>query len=53
MKYNVLLIAILLSSNFITAQKAYFQQDLAYTIRVSLDDTKHELNAFETIIYKK
>ena len=52
MKYNVLLLAILLSSNFITAQKAYFQQDLAYTIRVSLDDTKHELNAFETIIYK-
>lgn len=34
------------------AQKPYFQQDVAYTIQVSLNDTKHELNAFETLIYK-
>ncbi|CAN5199320.1 hypothetical protein BH09BAC5_BH09BAC5_12280 [soil metagenome] len=34
------------------AQKAYFQQDVAYDIKVTLNDVKHELSAFETIAYK-
>lgn len=29
----------------------YFQQEVNYKINVSLDDSKHELNAFETITY--
>lgn len=32
--------------------KPYFQQDVGYTIKVSLDDKKHELHGFETLIYK-
>ncbi|HLG02463.1 MAG TPA: M1 family metallopeptidase [Bacteroidia bacterium] len=34
------------------AQRAYFQQDVAYTIEVRLNDSKHELSGFETIVYK-
>jgi len=29
----------------------YFQQEVKYTINVSLNDIKHELSAFETVIY--
>lgn len=36
--------------NFCSAQN-YFQQDVNYTIRVKLNDTRHELSADETIIY--
>src|SRR5947207_11060623 len=32
--------------------KGYFQQDVKYTIHVSLNDKKHELNADEELIYK-
>ncbi|MEO5642759.1 MAG: M1 family metallopeptidase [Bacteroidia bacterium] len=52
MKKRLLLPALLLIASTTFAQKAYFQQDVAYDIKVSLDDVKHELNAFETIIYK-
>lgn len=31
--------------------KTYFQQEVNYTINVKLDDTKHDLNADETIEY--
>ncbi|MFM2195443.1 MAG: hypothetical protein RL092_1043, partial [Bacteroidota bacterium] len=31
---------------------AYFQQDVAYTIQVKLDDTKHMLNGSESFTYK-
>jgi len=31
--------------------QAYFQQKVNYDIRVSLDDRKHELSAFETVEY--
>lgn len=52
MKKRLLLPALLLLACNSFAQKSYFQQDVAYDIKVSLDDVKHELNAFETIIYK-
>jgi hypothetical protein len=29
----------------------YFQQEVKYTINVSLNDVRHELSAFETIVY--
>src|SRR6185436_13495276 len=35
-----------------TAQKVYFQQDVAYTIHVSLNDVKHELNGNIEIRYQ-
>ena len=33
------------------SSREYFQQEVNYWIHVSLDDRKHELNAFETIQY--
>jgi hypothetical protein len=39
--------------SFLTAQnKTYFQQDVKYTIQVSLDDVNHELKGKETLEYK-
>ncbi len=35
----------------IKAQKNYWQQEVNYTIKVRLDDVKHELHAFETFEY--
>ncbi len=59
MKKITLLPALIFSSGTIFAQaptaenaKPYFQQDVAYNIHVSLDDTKDELHATETIFYK-
>jgi hypothetical protein len=52
MKKRLLISAFLFCSAFTFAQKAYFQQDVAYEIHVSLDDTKDELHAKETISYK-
>lgn len=52
MKKQLLLPVCLLLSGLAFAQKPYFQQDVTYDIKVSLDDVKHELNAFETITYK-
>ncbi len=53
MKKQLVLAALLCTAFTATAQeKAYFQQDVAYDIRVTLDDQKHELRAFETLIYK-
>jgi len=31
--------------------QAYFQQRVSYDIRVTLDDRKHELNGFESLVY--
>jgi len=42
-----LLLAVALSF----AQQNYFQQEVNYRIRVSLNDTSHELSAFESIEY--
>ncbi|MGL4596009.1 MAG: M1 family metallopeptidase, partial [Bacteroidia bacterium] len=47
-----LILAFSLASAALFAQKPYFQQDVAYTINVSLDDEKHELNADEKLVYK-
>lgn len=52
MKKIITLSAILFIAGSSFAQKTYFQQDVAYTIQVSLDDKKHILNGFETLIYK-
>lgn len=52
MKKHLLFSSALLLSVAAFAQKPYFQQDVAYDIKVSLDDVKHELNAYETIVYK-
>ena len=35
----------------ISAQQAYWQQEVNYTIQVRLDDKKHELHAFESFEY--
>jgi hypothetical protein len=52
MKKYLLFSSALLFSLAAFAQKTYFQQDVAYDIKVSLDDTKDEINAYETIVYK-
>ncbi|HLG33537.1 MAG TPA: M1 family metallopeptidase [Bacteroidia bacterium] len=41
---------LILCTHFSFSQN-YFQQEVKYTINVSLNDVKHELSAFETIIY--
>lgn len=47
----LLLLAGTVFSQTSSSTKAYFQQDVAYDIKVSLDDVKDELHAFETISY--
>lgn len=42
-KYNTLLFLILFAAGSTAAQKPYFQQEVQYTLRVALDDTKHTL----------
>jgi hypothetical protein len=37
--------------SFVNAQQNYFQQEVNYTIDVSLNDVTHELSAFEKIQY--
>ena len=46
---RVTILLILIS--FIFAQKPYFQQDVAYDINVTLDDSLHTLTAYEKITY--
>jgi hypothetical protein len=46
----VLCMAAMTSLSF-AQSKPYFQQDVAFTINVKLDDTKHELTATETLEY--
>lgn len=41
----------IVSGNFILAQKTYFQQEVNYSIKVSLNDENHTLTGFETIEY--
>ena len=36
----------------LSAFAQYFQQDVSYQIEVKLDDKKHELTGFETLVYK-
>ena len=42
---------LLIIVSFIFAQKPYFQQDVAYDIDVTLDDSLHTLSAYEKIEY--
>lgn len=42
---------IIMNCFFASAQKNYFQQEVNYKINVSLNDTIHELSAFERIEY--
>jgi hypothetical protein len=49
-KIKCILFCIFLSFK-ITAQQNYFQQEVNYTINVTLNDATHELNAFEKIQY--
>ena len=42
---------LLIWENSLSAQKSYFQQEVNYTINVSLNDVTHELSAFEKIQY--
>ncbi len=52
MKWKVILFSTLVLWHFqdVTAQK-YFQQEVNYSIDVTLNDKLHELNAFETVEY--
>ena len=49
LKKFILLFSLVINSYFCKAE--YFQQDVRYTIHVSLNDTKHVLSGFETVIY--
>lgn len=51
MKNNLLFIFLFVFSFSIAQDKAYFQQQVNYTINVKLDDIKHDLNADATIEY--
>ena len=46
------LIAFIFSPICLFSQDDYFQQDVNYTIQVKLNDSLHELSAYEEIIYK-
>jgi len=49
---QVLIICIVINGSFIRASsQEYFQQEVNHKINVTLDDRRHELNAFETIEY--
>ena len=51
-KKIILLSFLILFCNMITSAQKYFQQDVKYNINVKLNDVKHELSAFESIVYK-
>lgn len=50
-KTLLLFVLIIIASTSFAQPKPYFQQHVAYTINVTLDDVKHELTANETIEY--
>ena len=47
----VLCCLILFSASTILANKPYWQQEVRYDIRVTLDDAAYTLKGFETMIY--
>ncbi|HVU58697.1 MAG TPA: hypothetical protein VHD83_26740, partial [Puia sp.] len=47
----VLYCLLLLSSGSLLANKPYWQQEVRYDIRVTLDDAAHTLKGFETMVY--
>ena len=47
-----LLLFLCISAPFLNAaEKPYFQQEVNYKIEVTLDDKKHAISAFETLVY--
>jgi hypothetical protein len=50
-KQSLILLVFLLFAFSLSSQEQYFQQETNYKIRVSLNDEKHELSAFEEIQY--
>lgn len=49
---QLLLIVLIISGFFLKAStQTYFQQEVNFTIHVSLDDKRHELKAFESVEY--
>ena len=42
---------LVLISELVFAQKPYFQQQVDYTIEVKLNDVKHQLSAYESMVY--
>jgi len=48
---TIFLFVLFNSTCILNAQKNYFQQDVDYKIQVKLNDSLHELSAFEEIIY--
>ncbi len=51
-KIKSIIISLLLLSPTIFQAQNYFQQEVNYTINVTLDDVKNELSANETLVYK-
>lgn len=51
MPKQLLFLLLLLHSVFAFSQKPYFQQQVDYTIDVTLDDRSHILRGFETMLY--
>jgi hypothetical protein len=51
LRLTLLLLLVISHWSIGVAAQNYFQQDVKYTIHVSLDDKKHELNGDETIVY--
>src|SRR5436190_24232617 len=51
MRLRLLFLLTTYSLSLTAFAQTYFQQDVKYTIHVSLDDKKHELSGDETIIY--
>jgi len=49
--FSYLFLLIIIFANFNLFSQSYFQQEVNYNIKVSLDDINHELSAFETIEY--
>ena len=52
LKIKSVIISLLLLSPTLFQAQNYFQQEVNYTINVTLDDVKNELSANETLIYK-
>jgi hypothetical protein len=51
MRYRLLFLFLISNFKFQISFAQYFQQDVKYTIHVSLNDKKHELTGDETLVY--
>ena len=48
---SILILLLIIGNSFRAMSQEYFQQEVNYTIRVTLNDELHELKAFENIEY--